>query len=195
MDLIFHLLQNNYIRLKFLSDNEINVQFFTNEQAECINYMPNNKRVKKTHGKEKTVDIIGHHERNEIIITSVEFSDKHIIIVINNANKNFFEMLQKIPGTSFSIEIEPANTSTRTQRHAHILDSKKNDLYQVNKDGSAHHRNSKGRQIHKKVFEYLKQKGFDLNDDRYISLTIYEFNANYFLYEFNKKLINANGNE
>ena len=194
MDLIFHFLQNNYIRLKLLSDDEINVQFFTNEQAERINNMPNNKCVKKTHGKEKKVDIIEHHERNEIIITSVEFSGEHIIIVINNSNKNFIEMLQKIPGTSFRIRIDPANTSAHTQRHAHIFDSKKNDLYQVNEDGSAHHGNSKGKEIHKKVSNHLKQKGFNINDDRYIYIvTTYKFNANYFLSEL--KLVNANGNK
>jgi hypothetical protein len=195
MDFIFNFLHNNYIRLKFLPNNEINMQFFTDEQAERINYVPNNKCVKIINGKEKTVDIIEYHEGNEIIITSVEFSGDHIIIIINNSNKNFLEILQKIPGAPFSIRIDTANTSTHTQKHAHIFDSKGNDLYQVNEDGSAHHGDSRDKKIHKKVFDHLKQKGFNLNDDRYISfVTIYEFHANYFLYELKQKIEEGNAN-
>jgi hypothetical protein len=185
MDIMFHLLQKNFVRLRFLSNDEINVQFFTSEQSERINYIPNNKCVKTINEKEKTVEITKYHDGNEIIITSAELSGDHIIIIINNSNSNLFEMLQKIPGSPFSVRIDSADPSTHTQKHAHIIDSKGNDLYDVNIDGSAHHKKkSKNKRIDKKVFKHLKSLDFNINNDRYISLvTIYEFNANYFLYE------------
>jgi hypothetical protein len=170
MDPIFYFLNNKFIHIEFISNEKINVRLFDTISIEPINYTPHDKTV------------------NEMIISSAELLDDKVIIVLNNSNRDLFEIIQKIPGTHFSVRFDPADTSTSTQRHAHIFD-KKNDIYQVNEDGSAHHKSSRGHKIHKKVSDYLRSNGFDIENDRYISfVNIYDYSGNYIIYTLEQKI-------
>jgi hypothetical protein len=69
-----------------------------------------------------------------------------------------------IPGTQNSFRLDPANTSTMTQRHAHVYaqpGGKGRELYSVNLDGSGHD-GSSGTAIPPKHAEFLRSKGFDI---------------------------------
>ena len=74
---------------------------------------------------------------------------------------------KKIPGTRNSLRIDPQNTSTLTQRHAHVY-AKPNgggkQLYSVNLDGSGHD-GSSGTVIPASHAEHLRGLGFVIPDN------------------------------
>lgn len=74
---------------------------------------------------------------------------------------------KSIPGTRNSLRIDPQNTSTLTQRHAHVY-AKPNgggkQLYSVNLDGSGHD-GSSGTVISASHAEHLRGLGFVIPDN------------------------------
>lgn len=69
---------------------------------------------------------------------------------------------KRIPGTQNSFRVDPADTNTKTQRHAHVY-AKPNgggkQLYSVNVDGSGHD-GSSGRPIPAKHADYFRSLDF-----------------------------------
>lgn len=86
--------------------------------------------------------------------------------------KNFKELsislehhtYKDIPGTRNSLRIDPQNTNTLTQRHAHVYAKPKgrgNQIYSVNMDGSGHD-GSSGTVIPANHADYLRSVGFTI---------------------------------
>lgn len=73
----------------------------------------------------------------------------------------------RIPNTKCSYRLDPANTNTKTQKHAHVyasLDGKGGQLYSVNIDGSGHD-GYHGTPIPKTHADFFNnQKGFSINN-------------------------------
>lgn len=76
------------------------------------------------------------------------------------------ELYQRIPGTKCQVRFDKANTSTRTQTHAHVV-QKGNQLFAVNVDGTAHDSSHKTH-IPNKVADYLRYCGYDIPVNNYI---------------------------
>lgn len=71
---------------------------------------------------------------------------------------------KNIPGTRNSVRVDPGNTNTLTQRHAHIYarpNGGGKQLYAVNLDGSGHD-GSSGTVIVAKHAEYLRASGWEI---------------------------------
>ncbi|MCG5078100.1 hypothetical protein [Paraburkholderia tagetis] len=72
------------------------------------------------------------------------------------------EIYKPIPGTRNSFRVDPANTNTLTQRHAHVYAKPHGEgrqLYSVNLDGTGHD-GSSGIAIPSKHAEHLRGLGF-----------------------------------
>jgi hypothetical protein len=72
------------------------------------------------------------------------------------------KLYQNFPGEKTSFRIDPGNTSTVTQRHAHIFakpEGKGKQLYSVNIDGTGHD-GSSGTTISSSHASFLREKGF-----------------------------------
>lgn len=72
------------------------------------------------------------------------------------------KLYQNFPGEKTSYRIDPCNTSTMTQRHAHIFakpEGQGRQLYAVNVDGSGHD-GSSGIEISGSHAEFLRGEGF-----------------------------------
>ena len=82
-----------------------------------------------------------------------------------------------IPGTRNSLRIDPQNTNTLTQRHAHVYAKPKGSgkqLYSVNMDGSGHD-GSSGVVIPASHADYLRSLGFTIPDN--LSLESLDFES------------------
>ncbi len=69
-----------------------------------------------------------------------------------------------IPGTKCSYRVDPHNTSTMTQKHAHVYakpSGSGKELYSVNLDGSGHD-GSSGKNIPLSHAEYFQSLGFSI---------------------------------
>lgn len=74
------------------------------------------------------------------------------------------EVYKLIPGTRNSIREDPPNTSTMTQRHAHVYAKPKGlggQLYAANFNGSGHD-GSSGVEIPASHAEFLRAKGYQI---------------------------------
>ena len=74
---------------------------------------------------------------------------------------------KNIPSTKNSLRIDPQNTNTMTQRHAHVYAKPKGggkELYSVNMDGSGHD-GSSGKVIPASHAEHLRSLGFTIPDN------------------------------
>lgn len=72
------------------------------------------------------------------------------------------KLYKNFPGEKTSYRLDACNTSTMTQRHAHIFampDGEGRQLYAVNVDGSGHD-GSSGIEISGSHAEFLRRKGF-----------------------------------
>lgn len=71
---------------------------------------------------------------------------------------------KNIPGTRNSMRVDPENTNTLTQRHAHVYAKPNGDgrhIYSVNLNGTGHD-GSSGTVIPAKHAEHLRGLGFDI---------------------------------
>jgi hypothetical protein len=71
---------------------------------------------------------------------------------------------RRFPGEKTSYRIDSGNTSTLTQRHAHVYaqpEGKGRQLYAVNIDGSGHD-GSSGTEISSSHADFLRGQGFDI---------------------------------
>ncbi|MDD3596784.1 hypothetical protein [Sulfuricurvum sp.] len=76
------------------------------------------------------------------------------------------QLYKQIPGTRNSYRQDTGNTSTITQKHAHVytkLSGKGNELYSVNIDGSGHD-GSSGIEIPSSHANYLRNMGYKISD-------------------------------
>lgn len=87
------------------------------------------------------------------------------------------QIYKLIPNTRNSYREDPANTTTLTQRHAHVYakpDGKGSQLYAANLDGSGHD-GSSGVEIPGKHAAFLRSKGYEIPDTNILeSITIEE---------------------
>ena len=84
---------------------------------------------------------------------------------------------KNIPGTKNSLRLDPQNTNTMTQRHAHVYAKPKGggkELYSVNMDGSGHD-GSSGKVIPASHAEHLRSLGFNIPDN--LSLESLDFES------------------
>ncbi|MFH1777631.1 MAG: hypothetical protein ABH952_08770, partial [Candidatus Omnitrophota bacterium] len=70
----------------------------------------------------------------------------------------------KSKGQPDSVDRVERDRTARQDRHAHGKD----DKWAINEDGTAHHKRSKGQQIPKDAAEWLRERGFNIPNDRYI---------------------------
>lgn len=99
---------------------------------------------------------------------------KTIIIKLQIPNVNFQKLkflehtkFKKIPGTTFQIRIDKSNTQTKVQKHAHIFDSKGNQVISVNFDGTKHD-SLPDYLLPQKVSDYLRAQGFNIKSSNLV---------------------------
>ena len=81
-----------------------------------------------------------------------------------------------ISGTKNSYRIDPQNTTTKTQKHAHVYakpNGEGKQLYSVNIDGSGHD-SSSGTVISVKHADHFRSLGFDIPDNFTLESIDYE---------------------
>ncbi|NOU68338.1 hypothetical protein GC096_30385 [Paenibacillus sp. LMG 31461] len=80
----------------------------------------------------------------------------------------FAVFTKPIPGTL--LEADFHKPGPKGQYHVHINDKNGNEVLSVNKDGSAHHRVNKGKQVHPIVADYLRKKGYEVSSDNILKV-------------------------
>lgn len=98
------------------------------------------------------------------ILNSIEEKKKEEVFLQELTLALEHQTYKQIPGTNNSFRQDSENTSSKTQKHAHVY-AKRNgegkELYSVNFDGSGHD-GSSGIVIPKKHAEYFRGIGYDI---------------------------------
>ena len=104
---------------------------------------------------------------NELVRFLLERNKRKFILVTARKGQILLENIleskfEKIPGTNRITRYDPGNSNTMTQGHFHVL-ARDNNLYAINKDGSAHDGSSA--HLTRREISYFKSKGINVPED------------------------------
>lgn len=122
-------------------------------------------------------------------IIESSFSNRYYIIITVEINSNLiteYNQYRQFKRTNNLFYKHSADLNIPVQNHFHIIDRKsKKELYAVNFDGTAHHRENAGFLVPKKEAEELKKLGVNFKDSNYVLEYKNIENAQNLLYQFN----------
>lgn len=101
------------------------------------------------------------------------------------------DLYQGIPGSKMKVRFDKVNNSTKTQHHAHVFaQNGKQQLFAVNRDGSAHDRSHQVK-LPSKIADLLRDNGYDIPIGNYIE-TMDLVDRSYY-YQIKLKISNQKG--